>query len=168
MDQKSEKNEMFTDEEKFVLGALQKEYKWIARDKDGSIYVYADKPQRGELVFKFQDGYKPTLYHNINIFKHIFKGVTWENSPICFRKPILNDVERRYLKTVFRPFYKRIISIRKEEVNDVNLAYLFVWLEKNYNRDDYMVLPVFDKRKMYKGMKFGKKYTLEELGITYD
>lgn len=95
---------IFTEDEKTILKSLPENYKWIARDECGAIYVYANKPQRGEFVFNCQDGYKVTLYRNINIFKHIFKGLTWKNSPICFRKPNLDDVERRYLKGVFRPF----------------------------------------------------------------
>lgn len=159
---------IFTEDEKTILKSLPENYKWIARDKNGFIYVYANKPQRGELVFESQDSYKPTLYHNINIFNHIFKGLTWKNSPICFRKPILDDVERRYLKTVFRPFHKKIISVCKKSSNDEEIEWLFLKLKPLNNFEDYMTFPVFKNGTMYKGMELNKIYTLEELGITYD
>lgn len=160
---------IFTEDEKAILKSLPKNYKWIARDKNGSIYVYADKPQRGELVFECQDcSYKLSSCRNISLFKHIFKGVTWENSPICFRPPILDKVERRYLKTVFRPFHKKIISVYKQLTNDEMRECLFANLEPLANFGDYMAFPMFEAGTMYKNMELNKNYTLEELGIKYD
>lgn len=156
---------MFTDDEKAILRSLRSGFDWIARDKDGSINVYEDKPQREEGMFKCQDGYKLTLYWNIDIFKHIFKGLTWENSPIRFRCEVLDKVEIKYLKTVFKPFHNRIKYVKKDSPYAVKeKCYIWACVEDG----DNLELPTFDKRKMYKGMKLGKHYTLEELGITYD
>lgn len=161
---------IFTEDEKTILKSLPENYKWIARDKNGSIYLYADKPQRGELefVFKCQDGNKLTVCHNISIFKRIFKGLTWGSSPILFRKPVLDDVERRYLKQVFRPFHKRIISVCKKSSNDEETEWLFLNLKPLNNLEDYMTFPIFEAGTMYKNMELNKNYTLEELGIKYD
>ena len=38
--------EMFTDTEKRILEATDKSYKWIARDKDGELDIYEEKPSR--------------------------------------------------------------------------------------------------------------------------
>lgn len=151
---------MFTEDEKAILRSLSENYKWIARNKNGSIYVYKDKPQREEDMFKCQDGYKLTLYWNIDIFKHIFKGVTWENSPICFRKPILDDIERSYLKTVFNPFKHKIMWVKKEPYLD-NIEFISVLLKNS----DSMTFPYFNKGTMYKGMETNRMYSLRELGI---
>lgn len=151
---------MFTDDEKAILRSLRSGFDWIARDKDGSINVYEDKPQREEGMFKCQDGYKLTLYWNIDIFKHIFKGLTWENSPICFRKPILCDIERSYLKTVFKPFKHKIMWVKKEPYLD-NIEFISVLLKNS----DSMTFPYFTKGTMYKGMETNRMYSLRELGI---
>ncbi len=42
----------FTEEEKRFLKALPEDYKWIARDKDGDLYVYKTEPREGEYIWK--------------------------------------------------------------------------------------------------------------------
>lgn len=48
---------------------------WIARDKDGSLWLYTNKPTRKEDVFA--DGKAFSLL----IPQDLFEEVTWENSP---------------------------------------------------------------------------------------
>lgn len=160
-----QKNEMFTDEEKVILDALQKEYKWIARDKDGALGVYKERPKKLQLYHIVDDETRFSAFIDLEAFVNIFKGVTWENSPICFRPPILDKVERRYLKTVFRPFHNRIKYVEKLSPYAVKEK-CYIWA--CVGEDDSLELPLFDKRKMYKGMESNECYTLEELGITYD
>lgn len=75
-------------------------------------------------------------------------------------KPILDDVEREYLKAVIRPFEKEIIEISKETTN--NFEYIYIKM-KDWN--DSFCLPNFKKGTMYKGMKTDKEYTLKELNL---
>lgn len=156
---------IFTEDEKAILKSLPKNYKWIARDKNGFIYVYANKPHKITDIAMFE---ADPLCRDFYLFKHMFKGVTWENSPICFRQPVLDKVERRYLKTVFRPFHKKIISVYKQLTNDEMRECLFANLEPLANFGDYMAFPMFEAGTMYKNMELNKNYTLEELGIKYD
>ena len=51
---------------------------WIARDKDGKLYVYNIKPKRYKEVF-FVDFINDKDCFNIN--SEEFPEVTWENSP---------------------------------------------------------------------------------------
>lgn len=46
---------------------------WIARDKDGELYLYIDKPDRNEQRF--------FKYPFVEIQKKYFPSLTWENSP---------------------------------------------------------------------------------------
>lgn len=48
---------------------------WIARDKDGSLWLYTNKPTRKDRVFA--DGKAFSLL----VPQDLFKEVTWENSP---------------------------------------------------------------------------------------
>lgn len=163
---------IFTENEKVILESLKQELRWIARDKDGSLFVYKAKPERCDDWFGVhsQDIYEITMTFrfSIGVFNHLFKNVTWENGPICFRQPILDKVERRYLKTVFRPFHKRIISVYKQLTNDEMRECLFAKLEPLANFGDCMAFPMFEAGTMYKNMELNKIYTLEELGIKYD
>lgn len=143
---------MFTKTEKTILNALPKEYEYIFRSPRGDLRISG----------RFDDvGY----YLPICEFNHIFKDVKAGADPICFRKPILDDIEREYLKTVFKPFRNRIKWVEKCVSYSVKgKCYIWVCVDD----DDNLEFPTFDKRKMYNGMNIGKCYTLEELGITYD
>lgn len=71
---------------------------------------------------------------------------------------ILDDVEKEYLRAVIKPFYKRVINIRKARYFGVE--YIVI----NLNADS-IVLPYFKEGKMYKGMEPNKSYSLQELGL---
>ena len=78
-----------------------------------------------------------------------------------YKPPILDDVEKAYLSAVIKPFRNRIVHIGKTNPPFSNdKQYLFIELA-----DDFCTLPNFKEGTMYKGMKQGKRYTLEELGL---
>ena len=90
----------------------------------------------------------------------------WMAQP--YEAPILDSVEKRYLKSVIKPFRNR-----------VKFIYLGVYVKSYYrvnivlepdtrNNTDFISLaslPPFPKGTMYKGMKIWEKYTLKELGL---
>ena len=146
---------MFTKTERTILNALPKEYKYIFRDLSGSLRIsgsFAD------------DGY----FLSFCEFNHLFKDVKPGGEPICFRKSILDDVEREYLKTVFKPFASKIKYVKKQRCSEIweGKEYIIVFMTDP--EGDNAQLPVFKEGTMYKGMKPNKTYTLDELGITYD
>ena len=66
--------------ERVVLENVDKEYKYIARDKNGSLFLYSNE------IFKFIDewcfdGYIgiDEKHSNFGLFKHLFKMVKWED-----------------------------------------------------------------------------------------
>lgn len=77
--------------------------------------------------------------------------------------PVLDDVEKRYLKNVLKPFKGEIKSIYKSVSEYYEKEDLTIELKA-----DIIRLPYFKKGTMYKGMEVGKDYTLEELGIKYE
>lgn len=156
--------EIFTDVEKRILEATDTNYKWIARDKDGCLYIYNTKPYKDEehgffsISTKFSNGY----LFNRCVSDVLFKNVTWENSPIQYRNDkLLTPKEREYLKFVFKPFASDIICVQKKQSD--NIEYIVAGI---YN--DSILFPCFTKGKMYRGMKPETKYTLKELGIEYN
>ena len=74
---------------------------------------------------------------------------------------ILDDVEKRYLSAVIRPFRKRVDSIIKiSDPLGSAKEYIFIKLD-----EDSFSLPYFKTGTMYQGMELEKVYTLEELGL---
>lgn len=57
---------------------------WIARDKDGELYLYNERPVREDSRYEkgtFYSGYFYGEYPSIRLDKNEFLEVTWENSP---------------------------------------------------------------------------------------
>ena len=141
---------MFTKTEKTILGAVAPEYKYIRRSPLGELLI---SESENAIYFK-----------SMCEFNHIFKDVKPGDKPICFRN-CLDDIERAYLKAVFKPFASRIKYVKK----------IGPWKGKEYIKvlmadpeGDNTWFPAFKAGTMYKGMAPNVTYTLEELGITYD
>ena len=72
----------FTDDEKVILRNLPEEYKWIARDKDGSLGIYFEKPLKGKDMWVL-----PIGYYLFNGYRHLFKSIQWsDGEPYEFRE----------------------------------------------------------------------------------
>ena len=83
-------------------------------------------------------------------------------------KPILSDVEKRYLESVLRPFKNRILFAKKTDYYNIdsNYEYVFFKIVTPDGEDyDYLILPYFIKGTMYEGMELDKEYKVEELGL---
>lgn len=76
---------------------------------------------------------------------------------------VLDDVERKYLSIIIRPFREKVMGIARYEDKVSNkLAHVVILMKNETN----IWFPWFDKEtKMYQGMIDGKLYTLEELGL---
>lgn len=74
---------------------------------------------------------------------------------------ILDEVEKRYLREVIRPFRDKVDYIKKTSMGDGNQ---FIAISLG-NGDDETYLPTFKKDEMYLGMESNRRYSLEELGL---
>lgn len=78
-----------------------------------------------------------------------------------YAKLVLDDIEKKYLSDVIRPFKHNVRNIRKSRCSgqyfiEINMVHAY----------DRVCLPNFStKSGMYKGMELNKLYTLEELGL---
>lgn len=160
--------EIFTDTEKRILERTDKSYKYIARDRDGCLYIYNTKPYKDENCgfLVLVQNLVMDIYLIGAFLTFFLKMLHGKNSPIQYRDSgLLTPKEREYLKFVFRPFANYIKYVRKLSTN--NNEYIGVYIYKGY-KDALMLFPDFEKGTMYKGMKPETKYTLKELGIEYD
>ena len=76
-----------------------------------------------------------------------------------YEEPVLDEVERKYLSDVIKPFGHRVSYIVKRLNGS---GYYIAIILNNF---DVMNLPYFTRNTMYKGMTVGRKYKLKELGL---
>ena len=76
-----------------------------------------------------------------------------------YEEPVLDEVERKYLSDVIKPFGHRVSYIVKRMNGS---GYYIAIILNNF---DVMNLPYFTRNTMYKGMKVGRQYKLKELGL---
>lgn len=76
-----------------------------------------------------------------------------------YEEPVLDEVERKYLSDVIKPFGHRVSYIVKRQNGS---GYYIAIILNNF---DVMNLPYFTRNTMYKGMKVGRQYKLRELGL---
>lgn len=72
---------------------------------------------------------------------------------------VLDEVERKYLSDVIKPFGHRVSYIVKRKNGS---GYYIAIILNNF---DVMNLPYFTRNTMYKGMTVGRNYKLKELGL---
>ena len=63
-----------TEDEKTILRNLPADYEWIARDKNGMLCVYPDKPLKGGATW-----WSSLRHRSLDVFDHLFKMVKWED-----------------------------------------------------------------------------------------
>jgi len=137
---------------------LKRGFKWLARNKDGKLFAYSVKPSKGNTVW-YPIGICDCVCNYVPIFQSIHFG---DKEPVSLEAivhpQILDDAEKRYLKGVIRPFRNDVEKICKTAGGkDCE------WIA--FYGKSYFFLPYFDAGTMYKGMKLGHKYSLEELGL---
>ncbi len=77
-----------------------------------------------------------------------------------YKEPVLDDVEKKYLSAVIKPFRKKVMDVVKVQYCEGKQS---IRIRVSYG--DCAELPFFKNNTMYKGMKVGKYYTPEELGL---
>lgn len=159
---------MFTEDEKIIARNINKKYKWIARDYDGSLWVFMNKPNKVR-----GNWYESSTEANLlRAFIHMFSSIKWEDDEPTLIKDIydpqiLDEQEREYLKTVLEPFREEVDYVKKIKHHMIdnetyNKEYLYIKLY-----DGEFTFPDFDPGKMYAGMERDREYKLDELEITY-
>lgn len=74
--------------ERIVLQMLDKKYKYLARDKDGNLFVYEEKPVKERKI----GGWYGVICAHLNLFafNHHFQFVQWSDEEPWLIKDILN------------------------------------------------------------------------------
>lgn len=70
------KKPTLTDAEKVILESLDKKWEYIARDKDGELYVYEGKPHRHTTSWSSDWDDEDD---DMSLFEHLFSFIKWED-----------------------------------------------------------------------------------------
>lgn len=62
--------------ERVILENIDKDYKWIARDKDNSLWLYGDRPIKKCACWSI--GYSE-IGKEFAFYKHLFQFITWQD-----------------------------------------------------------------------------------------
>lgn len=125
----------------------------------------ADKGKHGyDICIRTEKGWFAKLGEVDTVFNNSATAVFfWLDQE--HKEPILDDVERKYLTAVIRPFRGRVKYICKIESRfRMGMQFIKISTGDNYC-DDSITFPLFASGTMYRGMKANKDYTLEELGL---
>ena len=147
---------------------LKEGYKWIARDESEGLFAYSDKPIKLD-TFWCSDGISNCVCYFVPIFQNVkFEDAEPTSLESIVHPQILDDAEKRYLSGVIRPFRDNVKYIVKWEYyfSSGDFDQIFIRIKNKWNGDlENVILPEFIKGTMYKGMEFGRSYSLEELGL---
>ena len=89
-----ERQEKLTDFERQILGYLIYRFKYIARDKDESLYVYNQEPEKcsnGWEIDEYEVGF--SRMDNITVFDLLFPMVKWSDEEPTLISDLLNGCD---------------------------------------------------------------------------
>lgn len=78
---------------------------------------------------------------------------------------ILDEVEKKYLSNIIKPFRDRVIYIKKVKSYYNDAYFISIHTKSKYIPEGESLCFPFFKNEMYVGMKENEEYTLEELGL---
>ena len=82
-----EKEPKLTEDEKVILRNLPKEYKWIARDLSGLVYIFIERPEKGQAIWY---GCRQPMIP----FYHLFNFIQWEDEEPYSIEDLLKGEEK--------------------------------------------------------------------------
>lgn len=85
------KSEAFSIIDLFILMTFDEEYKYIARNRSGSIYVYTDKPFKDGNLWKVGQGQTSKRIEGLN--EHAFNVLKWSDKDPALI-PAKNEIEK--------------------------------------------------------------------------
>ena len=73
-----------TEDEKVILRNLPKEYKWIARDLSGMVYIFIERPEKGQFIW-YGCGQPMIPFYNL------FQFIQWEDEEPYLIEDLLGE-----------------------------------------------------------------------------
>ena len=74
-----------TKDEKAILRSMDKKYKWIARDKDGELSIYIEKPIKSATWWVYH------VARLLHVYNHLFTFIKWEDEEPYLIEDLLRE-----------------------------------------------------------------------------
>lgn len=128
----------------------------------GNDFTIKEDDGRGfpRWVFRLEDIEYVVKQKHFKSLPNNYTGTIEVENGFIQEKEILDETEKRYLKSIIRPFKNKVNHIFKEGCYGGD-CYISIELDNKENIN----LPYFKKGTMYNGMEEDKKYTLKELEL---
>ena len=110
-------------------------------------------------------------YRQTYVIEGTVAGITAYNlatGTFSYEAPVLDDIEKRYLRGVIRPFRDRVDMIQKNKSSiDDGFEHIkmYVRYPNSIALQSILMLPAFESGTMYAGMELEREYTLAELEL---
>ena len=84
---------VLTDDEKVILRNINKAFKYIARDRGDSLFVYTSKPikKRNDWKFNYIDENLKDEWSAITIYNHLFQFIRWDDKEPYLIEDLLHE-----------------------------------------------------------------------------
>lgn len=82
---------VLTNDEKAILRSLPKEYKYIARDKNGNLWIYSHSVKKDTNAWYMFEEYIVTDCIGFTLFNKLFQFIKWEDEEPYSIEELLND-----------------------------------------------------------------------------
>lgn len=76
---------LISDDEKIILRNLDSKFNWIARDKDGQVFVYTNKP-----IKIYNNWHGKSIFYKM-AFPKLFQWVKWEDEEPYYIPDLLGE-----------------------------------------------------------------------------
>lgn len=76
-----------TEDEKAILRNISKKYRYVARDEDGTLFVFTEKPFKLDYYWKSGNEDEYSVY----LFNHLFRFIKWEDEEPYLIEDLLKE-----------------------------------------------------------------------------
>lgn len=83
-----------TEQEKVILQSIDPIYKYITRDENGELYVFASEPRKGTSEWINEELQECT---GLDAFNYLFKNVSWEDEEPILIEDLLSEAKEDIL-----------------------------------------------------------------------
>lgn len=83
-----------TEQEKVILQNVESKFKYITRDENGDLFVFAEEPRKGTNEWINENLQE---WANLNAFNHLFENVKWEDEEPTLIADLLNPKKEEYI-----------------------------------------------------------------------
>ena len=84
-----------TNDEIAILRNIDKKYKWIARDKNGILYIYDSVPEKRGNYKWSRDTLHVDILSNLSLFSHMFNFIKWTDDEPYVIVDLLDSMQEK-------------------------------------------------------------------------